>query len=156
MFVGSLLTTRHPLARFSPNNLAYVQHSLRRSLVEALNDLPVAEGVLSLRLDVREDKAAFHIATDLPGVNEADVMITFDEGVLTIAGEKKLARDHKEDSWHMSERSHGKFERQLSIAAAIEADKIVAHFDKGVLMITLPKKPVVEKTVKKINITSGS
>ena len=115
------------------------------------------EGVATapLKLDVKEDEAAFHIAAELPGMNEKEVEVTFHDGMLTIRGEKKVERDEKKDTWHIVERSSGSFMRQLSMPAGIDEEKIEAKFEKGVLNVTLPKMAEEKAATKKIEIKSS-
>ena len=110
---------------------------------------------LRIPLDVKEDEKAYHVNADLPGLAESEVEVTFDDGLLTIRGEKKVERDEKKDTWHITERSYGSFARQLSLPAGIDAGKIEAKFDKGVLSVTLPKLAPEQTTSKKINIKVG-
>jgi HSP20 family protein len=92
---------------------------------------------------------------NLPGLSEKEVEVTFDEGVLTLHGEKKVERDEKKDTWHIAERSHGSFTRQLSLGDTVDADKIEAKFDKGVLTVTLAKKPQEKPNTRKIEIKTA-
>lgn len=108
-----------------------------------------------LRLDVKEDEQAFHVTADLPGLSEKDVDLSFEDGILTVRGEKKIERDEKKDTWHITERSHGSFSRQLSLPATIDAEKITASFEKGVLTVTLPKQPEERAKAKKIEVKAS-
>jgi HSP20 family protein len=110
---------------------------------------------LPVRLDVKEDDKAFHVTADLPGLTEKEVNVSFDEGVLTIRGEKKLSRDEKSDTWHIVERSSGSFARQLSVSAGVDIEKIEAKFDKGVLSVTLPKVAEEQSRARKIDIKTA-
>ena len=135
-----------------------MQRALQRTFDDALRGVPAVAteaAAMSVRLDVKEDEKSFHITADLPGLAENEVEVTFDDGVLTIRGEKKVERDEKKGTWHIEERSHGSFARQLSLPVSIDADKIEAKFDKGVLAITLPKAAPEQASVKKINIKAG-
>lgn len=109
---------------------------------------------LSVRMDVKEDEKAFHVTADLPGLTEQEVDVTFEDGVLTVRGEKKVVRDEVKDKWHVVERSSGKFARQVALPSNVDHDKIEAAFEKGVLKITLPKAPE-QSSAKKINIKAG-
>ena len=81
--------------------------------------------------------------------------MTFEDGTLTIRGERKVARDEKSDTWHVTERSTGSFQRTLSLSKEVTADKIEAKFDKGVLTVTLPKEAEPQKAARKIAIKSS-
>lgn len=76
--------------------------------------------------------------------------------MLTIKGEKKQEREEKEKGYYLMERAYGSFLRQIPIPVEVEEDKVEAKFDKGVLTITLPKKPSAEAKAKKIEIKAGS
>jgi HSP20 family protein len=110
---------------------------------------------LSVRLDVKEDDKAYYVSADLPGLSEKDVEVTFDDSRLTIRGEKKVERDDKKDIWHIVERSYGSFARQMTLPVNVDADKIDAKFEKGVLTIVLPKLPAEQNAAKKITIKAA-
>jgi HSP20 family protein len=103
-------------------------------------------------LDVREDASSITIEAELPGVEEKDVSVTLANGVLTIKGEKKLEKEEKNDSYHMTERSFGSFQRSLRLPDTVDDAKVEAHFDKGVLKVTAAKKPEAVKAERKIEI----
>jgi HSP20 family protein len=147
-----------PHTRYGSDPFAIVQRALERGFSEgwsALTPSPTEAKPLSVRLDVKEDEKAFHVTADLPGLTEKDVDVTFDEGVLTIRGEKKIEREEKQDTWHVVERSQGSFARQVSLPTTIDADKIEAVVEKGVLKVTMPKQPVEPASSKKINVKAG-
>ncbi len=116
----------------------------------------LGEGVLAPRVDVRETEDAIVVQAELPGVEEKDVEIEFAEGVLTLRGEKKQEREEeeKEKGYYLMERSYGAFLRRVPIPAEIDEEGIGAVFDKGVLTVTLPKKP--EAQPRKIAIKAGA
>lgn len=132
-----------------------LQRQMNRVFDGMLNDMPDVASATSLRLDVKEDEKAYHVTTDLPGLSEKDVEVTFNDGVLTIRGEKKVERDEKKDTWHIIERSSGSFSRQLSLPANVDAEKIDAKFEKGVLTVSLPKLPDEKTAAKKIEVKSA-
>jgi HSP20 family protein len=122
-----------------------------RGLPEAYSEATA----LRVRVDVKENETAFHVTADLPGLSEKEVEVTFDNGLLTIRGEKKVERDAKDETWHVTERSHGSFARRLSLSAAIDSSKIEAKFEKGILSIVLPKQPQEQSTKHKIEIKAS-
>ena len=108
---------------------------------------------LSPKLDVAETKDKFEIKAEMPGIDEKDIDVSMDDGVLTISGEKKTEAESDDKGYWLKECSYGSFSRSIRLPENIADDKIVAKFDKGVLMIDVPKKePTVTKT-KKIAIT---
>jgi HSP20 family protein len=106
-------------------------------------------------LDVRENANAITVEADLPGVEEKDVTVTLRDGVLTIKGEKKQEKEEKSESYHLTERSFGSFQRSLRLPDTIDEGKVEAHFDKGVLKVTAAKKPEAVKAERTIAIKKG-
>lgn len=147
-----------PVARYRDDPFDFLR-SVQRSLDDVWagtsTRTPMEAAALSVRVDVKEDEQAYHLTADLPGLSEKDVEVTFDDGVLTIRGEKKLERDEKKDTWHITERTQGSFARQLSLPANIDTGKIEAKFEKGVLSVLLPKAPAEQASVKKIPIKAA-
>jgi HSP20 family protein len=83
--------------------------------------------------------------------------VTLADGVLTVRGEKKTAREEqdKDKNWHIVERSYGSFSRAIPLPFDPDPAKVEAKFDKGVLHIHLPKPAEVAKRQQKIEITKG-
>lgn len=106
-------------------------------------------------IDVCETVAEFVVEAELPGMDEKDVSVTLNNGVLTLKGEKKSERDEKKDDYHLTERSYGSFQRSFQVADTVDADKVRAAFEKGVLKVTLPKRPEAVKAEKRIPIDKG-
>ncbi len=109
----------------------------------------------SPRLDISEEKDRYTLTAELPGMNENHVEISYDDGFLTLKGEKKTEVENKDAQYHRIERSFGKFERTIQLPQEIESEKIEARFRHGVLTVSLPKAKVVEKAAKKIEIKAG-
>jgi HSP20 family protein len=90
-------------------------------------------------VDIEEDKDAYHVEMELPGMNKDDVNISFEDDLLIVSGEKKEEKEDKEKNYHYYERRYGKFERTFRIHSDVVKDKIEATFKNGVLAIDLPK-----------------
>lgn len=103
-------------------------------------------------LDVRENTNSLTIEAELPGVEEKDVSVTVANGVLTIKGEKKQQKEEKTESYYLTERSYGAFERSLRLPDSIDEAKVEAKFHKGVLKVTAAKKPEAVKAERKIEV----
>lgn len=106
-------------------------------------------------VDIAEKDRAFEITADLPGFDEKNVDVSVANGAITIKGEKREEKEERRKGYHLQERHTGSFERTFGIPEGVEADKIEAHFAKGVLTLTLPKKPEAQKPEKKIEIKAG-
>lgn len=92
------------------------------------------------------------ITAELPGLEEKDVDITVEEGVLTLRGEKKSQVEDQDRGY--SERSYGRFERRIALPRGIEQDKASATFKNGVLTVTLPKSEAANENVRRIPINA--
>jgi HSP20 family protein len=77
------------------------------------------------------------LTADLPGVDPGSVDLNVDSGTLTISAHR-TARTDESVQWLTSERFFGKFRRQLSLGEGIDADKISATYENGVLTVTIP------------------
>jgi HSP20 family protein len=106
-------------------------------------------------VDVVEKDNAFEIAADLPGLDEKNVEVHVANGVLTIRGEKKEEKEEKKKDYYLHERQFGSFERSFGIPDEVDVNRIEAAFKKGVLTVTLPKKPEAQKPAKKIEVKAA-
>jgi len=90
-------------------------------------------------VDVIEEGETIRLVAELPGVKPEDVRISLENNVLTIQGEKKREGVQEDDKAYRFERAYGMFERSFTLPATIDANKIVAKFDGGLLTVLLPK-----------------
>jgi HSP20 family protein len=104
------------------------------------------------RVDVEETEKEYLVRVDLPGVEPKDVEVTMEEGNLILKGEKTEEKEEKKKNFHRVERFVGQFYREIPLPAGVEAEKITAAVAKGVMTVTIPKKP--EVLPKKIAITA--
>jgi HSP20 family protein len=107
-------------------------------------------------VEVQETDDAVSMAVELPGVNAEDVTLSVQNGLLTIAGEKKPAnwQGREDGALRYSERWYGRFERSFSLPAGVEAGKIDASYDAGILTIRLHKSE--QAKARRIPITAGA
>jgi HSP20 family protein len=105
-------------------------------------------------VDITERKDAYLVAADMPGVATEDVEITFQDGLLTIQGERHTAADAPDEKVHRAERRYGAFRRSITLPSHVQADKIQASAQDGVLMILVPKAP--EAHAKRIHVRAGN
>ena len=102
--------------------------------------------------DVVETETAYKIAVELPGLDDDDVEVSLYDDLLTISGEKKTEREETKKDYYVSERRYGSFKRSFRLPAEVEAGKITAEMEKGVLSITLPKSASAKRKQQKIEI----
>jgi len=102
-------------------------------------------------VDISETKDNFVVKAELPGLEAKDVNVSISGDVLTIKGEKKTEEEEEKDEhYHCVERYSGSFQRVFQLPSGVKTDMIEATFDKGVLIVTLPK--VEEARKKEIDI----
>lgn len=90
--------------------------------------------------DIVETKDAILVKAELPGMLEKDIAIEFENGVLTVQGERNVEVDENEKGYRRIERSYGKFFRSFTLPPNVEPDKIHATYHEGLLTIDIPKK----------------
>lgn len=103
-------------------------------------------------VDVFERDDKFVVKAELPGMKEEDVDVSVIGDTLTIKGEKKTETEVKEEDYYRSERSYGSFYRSIPLPSTVDANKIEASFEDGVLEVTLPKSAEVKP--KKIAVSA--
>ncbi len=90
-------------------------------------------------VDLRETEEAYVLEADLPGLKKEDIAVTVVDDVVTLKGARKWEHEGKAKGYQRVERSYGAFERSFRIADGIDAGKVEAQFQDGVLNVTLPK-----------------
>ena len=90
-------------------------------------------------MDLVESADHFVLRADLPGMTEEDVNLEFEDGTLTVSGERKSEHEEENGGFHRVERSFGAFSRSLTLPQGVDADAVTASFDRGVLEIRIPK-----------------
>jgi HSP20 family protein len=98
-----------------------------------------------------DDEAHVYIEVEVPGVCRDDLEVVMHQGHLKIWGERKTA-DESRNYWY-NERTHGRFERLISLPDVVDADSIEAEMHDGILLVKLTKKPDAQP--KKIAIRAG-
>ena len=93
------------------------------------------------------------MSAEIPGVEPKDLDVTVEDYMLTIKGEKKYEREKKEEGQYRMECSYGSFQRAIELPAEVDESRAKAEFKKGVLRLTLPKRPGAQSRRKKIPIT---
>jgi HSP20 family protein len=102
-------------------------------------------------VDVHEDASGFMIDVELAGISKENVRINFQEGTLSISGERKYANECTEKNAHRVERFYGKFHRSVSIPGTVDGDRITASFSDGILHVVVPKAEAVKPRQIEIN-----
>lgn len=90
--------------------------------------------------EVKETPQNYLVRFDLPGVPKEQIKIDLHDGYLTVSGERKEEKKEEKDKSHFSEVRYGSFSRSFSFPTQVDAEKVEAKFDHGVLSISIPKK----------------
>lgn len=104
-------------------------------------------------LDITERKDAYLVTVELPGVGIDDLEITFQDGLLTIQGQRHDPHHSSEEKIHRVERRYGRFLRSITMPTHVMADAIEASAHDGVLQIMVPKAPEVQ--AKRIHVRAS-
>lgn len=105
-------------------------------------------------IDISERADAFVVTVEIPGVTADEVEITIDDGLLTIQGERHVAREAAGDKIHRSERGHGVFRRSVTLPSShVNADRTEASARDGVLEILVPKAPQAQAGLIRIRVS---
>ncbi|HEX9894904.1 MAG TPA: Hsp20/alpha crystallin family protein [Gemmatimonadales bacterium] len=135
-----MVQTRRPA-----DEVMQLQGRLQRMMSDAFSPWPFDYDTSTVgsawapAVDVFEDKEAIKLMGELPGVKPEDVKISLENSTLTLRGEKKQAAEEKTERVHRYERSYGRFERVFTLPSTVDADRIEATFEDGVLTVMLPK-----------------
>ena len=103
-------------------------------------------------VDVSETKDNFLIKAELPGMDASDVNVSVSGNVLTIKDEKRKEEEEKDEHHYRAERYYGSFQRSFQLPSSMQAEKVEATFDKGVLRVILPKVEEAKKKDIKIKV----
>ncbi|MCZ0733455.1 Hsp20/alpha crystallin family protein [Phreatobacter sp. AB_2022a] len=119
------------------------------SRLPALGSVP---RVIWPTVEISDTGTELKVTAEIPGLEEKDIEVLLDDGVLTLKGEKRSETEDKEKQF--SERFFGHFERRIPLGIEVEPDKVEARFRNGLLTITLPKSAKAQSQAKRIAIKS--
>jgi HSP20 family protein len=131
-----------------PSSFRALHREMNRMFDDFLRDMPGRNESAWPQLEVSETPDEIKVIVELAGLQERDVTMTLDEGVLTLKGHKRLEKN----GTVYCERWEGAFERIVPVGQDVESDKVKASFKNGVLTIRLPKKPEARRQVRRITI----
>lgn len=128
------------VTRWNPfREIAEMQRQFDRAFNDVWSDTESRMSENWMPIDVTETEDSYTVAADLPGLNADDIEVNFHDGVLTIHGEVQRKAENDENRVLVRERTYGKFSRQIRLPMHVDADKIQASYDEGVLTLELPK-----------------
>jgi HSP20 family protein len=105
------------------------------------------------RVNVADTKSEVRIEAEIAGLNKEDVSVEYEDGLLTISGDKKTEIEDMEVKYVYKELKRSSFKRSFKVdKQTLEVDKISAKFDNGILNVSIPKKEITETQSKKVKI----
>ncbi len=113
----------------------------------------LARGTFVPAVDIYEDEHNLVLNLEVPGVNEDELNVSLENNTLTVSGEGKFEKEEKEENFHGMERRYGSFTRTFRQPNTVDAEKVEAGYDKGILKITLGKR--AEAKPKQIKVGSA-
>jgi HSP20 family protein len=103
-------------------------------------------------VDIEERDNSYIVRAEIPGMQKDDIHVEYNDGYLTIRGEKKFEHEEKKKNFHRIERSYGSFRRSVAIPEEITEEAIKGEYKNGVLELKLPIREPEKRKVKKIKI----
>jgi HSP20 family protein len=92
------------------------------------------------------------LKAELPDMKREDINVTFENGVLTLKGERKFEQDVKKENFQRIERRHGSFSRSFTLPNTVDAGRINASYKDGVLTIRLPQREEAKPKQIAVNV----
>lgn len=152
----NIIKWQRPAPASWPNlgRLSDLRDEIDRLFASPLNDLTRNSQLPSgwtPALDVYEEKDSFIVKAELPGMKKENIEVSFHDDRLSISGESKSESKHEDAEAYRAERFFGRFQRTVSLPAAVNPAKVKAAYKDGVLTVTLPKTE--EAKPKQINVS---
>jgi HSP20 family protein len=143
--------TRWDPFREMTNLQSTLNRILNQETAQSGDDL-MTSGTFIPPVDIYEDEHSFKLHVEVPGLKESDIDIRLENNTLTLRGERKFENEQKEENFRRVERRYGSFVRSFTLPNTVDADKVAAHYDNGVLTIELTKKAEAKPKQIKVNI----
>jgi HSP20 family protein len=103
-------------------------------------------------VDISETDKEYLIRATVPAVKKEDVKVTYENGTLTLSGERRKEYEEKGEKFHKVESLYGNFSRSLELPDDINAEAISAEAKDGVLTVHVPKTKVEQKKIATIKV----
>jgi HSP20 family protein len=147
------------LTRWDPRrDLATMQDRINRFVRESYSPEGPEEALTTTNfappVDIYEDEHNITLKMEVPGIDEKDIDVRIENTTLTVHGERKIEKEEKEENFRRVERHYGSFTRSFTLPSSVDAGQVSAHYDKGILKISLAKK--AESKPKQIKVNVGS
>lgn len=138
------------IIRYNPND--FTPTSFSNLLDHFFNDSLVRSGgsVFTPKVDILENEDSFELHFAAPGMNKEDFKIELNDNNLTVSGERKFSSEKKEKNFRSVETKYGSFSRSFTLPENVDASKVNAKYNNGILELTIPKdeKKALKQTIK--------
>jgi HSP20 family protein len=104
-------------------------------------------------VDIYDDEHNITLKIEVPGIDEKDIDVRIENSTLTVPGERKIEKEEQEENFRRVERQYGSFTRSFTLPTTVDAEKVSANYDKGILKISLAKKAEAKPKQIKVNVS---
>ena len=146
------------LTRFDPfRDMTLLQERMNKLFEESLTrgrstDVDFPMGAWTPAVDVYETGDRIVLKADLPGVDQRDISLHIEDGALVLRGERKFAREEKQEDFLRIERSYGTFERTFRLPTTVDPAGVKAIHKDGVLEVVLTKREETRPRAIKVEV----
>ena len=119
--------------------LSALQNEVNRLFSRAGGEMPADRQSWMPSADIIESGSVVRIKADLAGMDPEDIHLEVEDNVLTLSGERRFQEQVQDDKYYRIERRYGSFQRSVALPQGVDADGIQAHYENGVLEVTIPK-----------------
>jgi len=125
-----------------------------RDLIPSVFTSNFNTGITLPKVNIKETANDFAVEMAVPGLKKSDFQIDIDNQVLSISTETKEDNERKEENYTRREFGYSSFKRTFTLPESVNADKINASYNEGILSILLPKKEEAkQKPARSIKIS---
>jgi HSP20 family protein len=147
----TVLTRWEPFREF--NTLQDRMNRLfRESFASDPQEQSLATSSFAPPVDVYEDEHNITLKIEVPGIDEKDIDVRIENNTLTVHGERKFEKEEKEENFRRVERQYGSFTRSFTLPTTVDAEKISAGYNQGILKVSLAKKAEAKPKQIKVNV----
>jgi HSP20 family protein len=146
----TVLTRWEPFREFT--TLQDRMNRLFRDSFGDVRDEALTTSTFAPPVDVYEDEHNITLKIEVPGIEEKDIDVRIENNTLTVHGERKFEKEEKEENFRRVERQYGSFTRSFTLPNTVDAEKIQANYDKGILKVLLAKKAEAKPKQIKVNV----
>ncbi|MGA3035363.1 MAG: Hsp20/alpha crystallin family protein [Terracidiphilus sp.] len=136
------------------NRINHMNRLFRESYGSEVPEEALTTTTYAPPVDIYEDEHNILLKLEVPGIDEKDIDVRMENTTLTVHGERKMEKEEKEENFRRVERQYGEFTRSFTLPSTVNLAQVSAHYDKGVLKISLPKK--AEAKPQQIKVTVGT